>query len=39
MNFRETGTEILDWMHLAQDIDQWWAAVSTAMKFPSINGG
>jgi hypothetical protein len=31
MNLREIGWEGLDWMHLAQDRDQWWALVNTIM--------
>jgi len=27
----ETGWEIVDWMHLAQDRYQWWALVNTVM--------
>jgi hypothetical protein len=25
------GWEVVDWMHLAQDRDQWWAVVNTVM--------
>jgi hypothetical protein len=28
---RETGWEVVDWMHLIQDRDQWWAPVNTVM--------
>jgi hypothetical protein len=31
LNFRETGTEYVDWIHLAQDRDQWRAVVNTEM--------
>jgi hypothetical protein len=31
MDFRETGWEDVDWIHLAQDRDQWWAGVNTVM--------
>jgi hypothetical protein len=31
MDFRETGWESVDCIHLAQDSDQWWALVNTAM--------
>jgi hypothetical protein len=31
MDLREVGWEVLDWMHLAQDRDQWRALVSTVM--------
>jgi len=27
MNFRETGWEGVDWKHLAQHREQWWALV------------
>jgi hypothetical protein len=28
---KEIGWEDVDWMHLAQDWDQWWALVNTVM--------
>jgi hypothetical protein len=28
---RDVGWEIVDWIHLAQDRDQWWAVVNTVM--------
>jgi hypothetical protein len=31
MDLRETGWEDVDWIHLAQDRDQWWAVVNTVM--------
>jgi hypothetical protein len=31
MNVREIGWEGVDWMHLAQDRDQWRAVVNTVM--------
>jgi hypothetical protein len=31
MNLREIGWESVDWMHLAQDKDQWWAHINMAM--------
>jgi hypothetical protein len=31
MVLREIGWEVVDWMHLAQDRDQWWAFVNTVM--------
>jgi hypothetical protein len=31
MNLRETGWEDVDWIHLAQDREQWRAAVNTVM--------
>jgi hypothetical protein len=31
-DLREIGWEGVDWMHLAQDRDQWRAAVNTVMK-------
>jgi len=33
MGLREIGWEVVHWMHLAQDRDQWWAPVNTAMNF------
>jgi hypothetical protein len=30
----ETEWEGVNWIHLAQDRDQWWAVVNTVMKFP-----
>jgi hypothetical protein len=31
MYLREIGWEIVNWMHLAQDMDQWQALVTTVM--------
>jgi hypothetical protein len=31
-DFRETGREKVEWIHLAQDRDQWQALVKTIMK-------
>jgi len=31
MNLREIGWEGVDWIHLAQDRDKWWALVNTVM--------
>jgi hypothetical protein len=31
MDLREIGLEDMDWIHLAQDRDQWWAVLSTVM--------
>jgi hypothetical protein len=31
MDLGETGWEFVDWMHLAQDRDQWQALVDTIM--------
>jgi hypothetical protein len=31
MDLREIGWEDVDWIHLAQDRDQWWALVKTVM--------
>jgi hypothetical protein len=28
---REIGLEDVDWIHLAQDKDRWWALVNTVM--------
>jgi hypothetical protein len=30
-NFRDIGWEVGEWMYLAQDRDQWWVPVNTAM--------
>jgi hypothetical protein len=31
MDLREIGREVLDWMHVTQDRDQWGAFVNTVM--------
>jgi ribosome biogenesis protein Nip4 len=31
MALRETGWKVVDWMHLVQDRDQWWALVKMVM--------
>jgi len=31
MDLREVVWECVDWMHLAQDRDQWWVHVNTVM--------
>jgi hypothetical protein len=31
MDIRETGFGDVDWIHLAQDRDRWWALVNTVM--------
>jgi hypothetical protein len=31
MALRETGWESVDWIHLAQDREQWWALVNTVI--------
>jgi hypothetical protein len=31
-NIRKIWWEGVEWMHLAQDKDQWWAIVNTVMK-------
>jgi hypothetical protein len=31
INLKETGWGGMDWIHLAQDRDQWWALVNTVM--------
>jgi hypothetical protein len=33
MGLREIGWRGVDWMHLAQDRDRWWAVVNTEIKF------
>jgi hypothetical protein len=32
MDIRKTGWQNMDWIHLAQDRDQWRAVVNTVMK-------
>jgi hypothetical protein len=32
-DLRETEWEGVDWIHLAQDRDQWWAVVNMVMNF------
>jgi hypothetical protein len=31
MDFREVGREVVDWVHLARDRDQWRALVNTVI--------
>jgi hypothetical protein len=31
MDLREIVWEVVDWIHLSHDRDQWWAVVNTAM--------
>jgi hypothetical protein len=31
IHLRETGWKVIDWIHLAQNIDQWRAVVNTVM--------
>jgi hypothetical protein len=31
IDLRERGCEGVDWIHLAQDRDQWWDLVNTVM--------
>jgi hypothetical protein len=33
MDLREIGWEYLDWIHLAQDRDQWWTLVNAIINF------
>jgi hypothetical protein len=33
MDIKEITNEGVDWIHLSQDEDQWWAVVNTVMKF------
>jgi hypothetical protein len=33
MDLREIGWEVVDWVYLAQDRDQWWGLVNTLMSF------
>jgi hypothetical protein len=32
MDLREIGWGVVEWIHLAQDRDQWWAVMSAVMK-------
>jgi hypothetical protein len=31
MDFMKIGMKCVDWLHLAQDRDRWWALVNTVM--------
>jgi hypothetical protein len=31
MDFRKIGWEVVDWIHLIQDWEQWWALVNMVM--------
>jgi hypothetical protein len=31
MDLRETGWDVVDWIDMAQDRDQWWALVNTVL--------
>jgi hypothetical protein len=31
VDLRETGWEVVDWMHLVQNRNQWWAVVNMVM--------
>jgi hypothetical protein len=33
MELEEIGWEGVDWIHMAQDTDQWWAFINTVMNF------
>jgi hypothetical protein len=33
MDLRETGWEVVDWLHLAQYRDQWMAVMNTVINF------
>jgi hypothetical protein len=33
LDLREIGWEVMDWMHLAQDRNQWQVLVNTVMNF------
>jgi hypothetical protein len=41
MDIWEIGREVVDWIHLAQDMHQWWAVVSEHGNEPSgfMKGG
>jgi hypothetical protein len=32
MDLMEIGCKVVDWIHLTQDRDLWWALVNTVMK-------
>jgi hypothetical protein len=36
MDLREIGWEDVNWMHLAQDREQWWDLVNTVMNIRFI---
>jgi hypothetical protein len=33
IDLRKIGWEVVDWMHVAQDKDHWWAVLNMVMKF------
>jgi hypothetical protein len=33
MDIRKIGLKGVDWIHLPQDRDQWWAVVNTVINF------
>jgi hypothetical protein len=40
IDFREIEWEVVDWMYVAQDRDNWWDLLNTAMNLRvSIKGG
>jgi hypothetical protein len=39
MDRRKTDLEGVDWIHLAQDRDEWWAPANPVKTFGSIKGG
>jgi hypothetical protein len=39
MDLREIGWEVVDWIHLAEDRDQWLAVVKTVLNFMVPKGG
>jgi hypothetical protein len=34
MDLKDIGWEVVDWMHLDQDRNQWWDVVNTVVNFP-----
>jgi hypothetical protein len=36
MDLTEVGRDGVDWMHMAQDRDQWMALVNTVMRDPPV---
>jgi hypothetical protein len=37
MDLREIGWKGVEWIHLAQDRDQWWALVNTVMNIEHLS--
>jgi hypothetical protein len=39
MDIREVGWEIVDWMHMSQERDQWQALMNMVMNLGSVEDG